>query len=563
MTSIQSSFVMNIRRLLWAVNLLGPLCFFSLAEASPAIEIGNAAEVEALGDRLGERFEVALEHYEHGRYHKASAAFDALEAEMLPAGPSAFAHYYMGRSLDAIGLSALAAEELLDVIRLGPHAWAGYDSALDAWLELSLRLDQTREVVDRAARIAPRDGTQPRPVLAYCRALDAFERGRHGEAERILRRMVKARTLLDRQAGYLQAVLEHFHGSDEEAIDTLEALTDGMPSDVYPESARWRRELAERIQQNAALSIARIRYARNEFDAADAWYGRIDGQTFAAVRADYEQAWIALRRDQLDDALHVLAPYRLELQAGMDSPHLVPEAELLAARVYLRSGQYDLADGVLRAWLEDLEPLVAAMRAFQEHFQAEERLGDLVRLLFDVRHEPPRPVADDQADDSMVDAAREEPDDATPRRASGFSAPHERLETYFQGKSGWMIPVLPAILRRDREIDQTLRRLERLREERARLRKQPRWWRESAVAAHLETKAADVEAELLLELGLRTRLILTRTRVWLDEQRLLGIALRREVTKERLIAGTSESMADGYQGPSLTPIEFIHPRTPQ
>jgi hypothetical protein len=90
------------------------------------------------------------------------------------------------------------------------------------------------------------------------------------------------------------------------------------------------------------------------------------------------------------------------------------------------------------------------------------------------------------------------------------------------------------------------------------LNHQPAWWRGSALGQSLDGALAREERRAIRAVGAHLQTGLLHHRMWFSELNVMALALRREVTVQRLVRAASKEDPAPYTGEPLPPFEFIH-----
>lgn len=486
--------------------------------------------------------------YEQKRYHKASTAlFDYLE-KPIPAVLSAEARYRLGRSLEVLNMPVLAMGMYRDITRFGPIVGKVYTEALNAWVLLSLKYDDQVELYNRIQHLPVASDPTGLPVLAYLRGLAKIEHGQLEDGLKLLLNVATPDTVVGRQAAYTAAVTLAHANKRAQARKLLEPLQTGTPKPSLDIMSARELQIVDRLKEQASLALARIAYQERRFADARGFYAKLNSHSVYQPRVQYELAWISFFEDKGLEVLPQLARLRLDRQMEVQTPNpppaekamsgggvsIVPESELLAALFYLRSNQHDLADGVLRSYLERLHVVRLALRDLDRSYESDPDPLWLARVVMGIKPEIPlEGEGDDGARDPSLVALAER-----------------------------SVPPLRNMVDeacRDRDITRSLARIEVLRQEFQTWNKQLSWWKGSALGQYAAKTLAMEERKSIELIGQVLDAYFLRQRLSLSEQNVMGLALRREVTTQRLAGAASKTDPDPYTGEPLPPFDFVRP----
>lgn len=480
--------------------------------------------------------------YEQKRYHKASTAlYDYLD-KPIPAILSAEARYRLGRSLEVVQMPMMAMGMYRDITRFGPVVGKVYPEALNGWITLALKYDDTVELQHRLQHLPIKHDPPNQPLLPYLRGVGLLDRGKLDEGMALLSSASTPDTVIGRQASYAAAVALNQAGKRALARKLLMPLLTGTPKGSGEVMTAKELMLVERLRELSAMGLARLAYAEGKLAEARQFYARVGSRSIYYPRALYEQAWIAFQEDKPLEVLPRLAALRLSRQLAPSEPQalvtgaaFVPEADLLASLFYLRTDQHDLADGTLRSYLETLHAVRLALRDLDRAYEAAPDKRWLVQTL--LGHKAQIPLEGESAEPEARDPS---------------------LEVLAQKSVPVLKPILEELMHH-RDVSRSLARMEVLRAEQGVWQKQLSWWRASALGLYSarwlaleERKCLDLIADTLLA-GL------LRQRMWLSEQNVMGLALRREVTMQRLARSTNQPDPDPWKGEPLPPFDYVRP----
>lgn len=475
----------------------------------------------------------AITLYEQKRYHKASTAlFDYLD-KPVPAILSAEARYRLGRSLEVVNQPMMAMLMYRDVTRFGPMVGQVYTEALSAWIQLALKFDDTVDLGHRIRQLPAEKDPAGADVLKWLRGLELYERGELESSLAILTGLADANTVIGRQASYTAAMALIKQNKRPLAIKLLDPLTSGMPRGSQDVMTAKELLQVERLRELATIALARIAYSERRFADARTLYARIGSKSPYQPRVQYEQAWMAFWTERGADVLPALAKLRLDRQQGEGA--FVPEAELLAAMFYLRTNQHDLADGVLRTYLERLHTLRLALRDFDRAYHSDDDMLALVQRVTGLKPEIPlegEASAGDARDPSLEAAAEK------------------------------ALPVLKPILEdigRHRDITRSISRVEQLRSDYQGWSRQISWWKGASLGVYVGHELGLEERRTLIVAGRTYMSELLSQRLLLSEQNVVALTLRREVTMMRLALAKGAADPDPYRGAPLPPFDFVRP----
>ncbi len=543
-------------RYLWA-GVVG------IAVAVATMPWGVAAEASA-GDP-GSGLEAARSLLEEQRYHKAAVTGYGVLERPCPSKVAAEARWIVAKSLETIGLPQLAALWYRDVVRYGSSGGPVVDRAMRAWADVAVYLDDTDEVIQRLQSLPDGSGTGPeeaQPVdtaeenpgeedtgsdpeaYQYLSGVALWE---SGDAEGALTRLEEVSgvdTLVGWQATYLSALLLVDAGKRDAAYNRLVPLTRGRP-DLPDERNETLEVLATRIQDLAHLGLARIQYAAAEYEDALALYDRLSPDSEQWSRAMYEAAWTDFQLGRLEDAVDRLAALRLSIRLTQPREVFVPDAELLAAILYMWTEQYDLADGVLREYLDELHNLRRALRDVLDAYAGADDALEMVDVLYDLH-----PILSLEESGNPEDTPVPGEDDRP-----ALNSPRARMA---RDRATLLYPLLED-LRRDRRIAGALNRVANIRADFETLSRQMAWWQETALCASLRARLVDEEQKAVFDAGRLVQAALEQYRLWLGELDVLALAYRREVTLLRLQDAVGDRDVPRYQGRPLPPFDFVHP----
>ncbi len=516
---------------------------FGIALGLMAVPPRAVGEADAGGGGAIE-LEEARTLLEEQRYHKAAvAAFDVLSRPCSsPVG--AEARWILGSSLDIIGLPQLAATWYRDVVRYGSTGGPFAGDALQAWAAAVVRLDDTSELIQRLEALPFDPGfSSPRSeAYQYLKAVALWQSDDPDGARMLLDAVVNLDTLVGWQATYLLALLDVSVHNRDAAYNRLVPLSRGHP-DMPEDGSPHLEILASRLHDLALAGIARIQFAAGEYEDARTLYERLGPDSEQWPRTSYELAWTDFHLGRLDEAVKALAPLRLDRLDPEERAAFVPEAELLAALIYIWTGQYDLADGVLREYLDQVHELRAALRDVQEAYHGIEDAPAVMAALYGLVPLLP-------------------PEDAAPGETpeTGFAAgsPTDPRAEMARTRLPVLRPILEDI-RRDRNVAGAMHRVYNCRADYETLSRQMSWWQETDLCAHLRALLVQEEQRALFEAGRGVQAELERYRMWLGELDVLALAYRREVTLQRLREATGEEGFPRYEGEPLPPFDFVHP----
>ncbi len=496
------------------------------------------AEVEGVEASSGTgALDEARTFFDEQRYHKASIAAYEVLSKPCSAATSAEARWLLGRSLDIIGLPQLATLYYRDVVRFGRTAGDVAGDALVAWADAAVRLDDTQELVARleALPFDPLLPDAPGEAYIYLDGVARWEARAFDVARLLFEEVGDVDTLVGWQATYLLAAMDVAGGARDAAYNRLVPLSRGRPP--LPDTGNQHLEvLAARLHDLALLAMARIQYAAGEFEDARVLYERVPDDSEQWPRASLELAWTLFHLGRLEDAVGVLARIRLDRVDRVDREAFVPEASLLVALIYMWTEQFDLADGVLRAYLDRLHALRTALRDFQEAYRRVEDAPRVMALLYD---QTPVLALDGDSEATPAPAGRDPRETMARRR----------------------LPLLRPIaedLRRNREVAAVLRRVENTRTDVENLGRQMAWWQETDLCTHLRSLLVREERDAIFDAGRMVQAALERWRLRLGELDVLALAYRREVTLQRLHTATEDDYPH-YQGEPLPPFDFVRP----
>lgn len=480
--------------------------------------------------------------YEQKRYHKASTAlFDYLE-KPIPAILSAEARYRLGRSLEVINMPMMAMGMYRDITRFGPIVGKVYPDALNGWVTLALKYDDTVELYNRLQHLPAEKDPPNLPVLPYLRGLAKLDHGKAEAGIALLTGIAGSDTVIARQASYSAAMALIQAKKRPLAKKLLEPLLVGTPKGAQDVMTARELIISERIKELALLALARNAYAEGKYSEARGLYAKLGSKSVYQPRVQYELAWIAFFEDRGSEVMPRLAGLRLDRQLEAAASHpvsggdaFVPEAELLAAMFYLRTHQHDLADGALRSYLERLHSLRLALRDLDRAYESDPNRIWLTRTLLNLK--PEIPLEGESAEGDARDPS---------------------LEAVAQ-KAAPMVRAVVGELARHRDVSRSITRMEALRAEWAVWNKQLSWWKVSALGQYSARWLALEERKCLTLMGEVLQAGLLRQRMWLSEQNVMGLALRREVTVQRLAIARQLPDPDPYSGEPLPPFDFVRP----
>jgi len=535
-----------------ALSLLGSLIWvlpspvaWGLEDGVEADEVHHPAENvwNASRGELQSRFEEACTLFEEGRFHKSSLALYELTQSALAPSLGGQVRYLLGRSLEALEMPLAAERFYREAVLLSPIDEATYGVALTRWSALAWGAGDPDSLSWTLLHLSPESDPPDAIGLDYLRGRRLLDDRSLAEARVWLQRAGNPETLIGRRALYLFGVAATLEGDLESAYGAFEVLIRGVPDGVDGELSAKERETSERLRSLGLMGMARVRYRQGRLDDASSLYGRVPSDAYDLSQANYERAWVAFAQDSFLEAAELLAPYQLKDQSAGDHVRFQPEAELLASLLYISTEQFDLADGLLRAYLNELYEVRVALRDFLTELGGEAHVADVGRLIFEMPvlelfyfeieaedEVQPEPAADWKEDDRVRNAV-------------------ERLQ-----------PLLDDI-RRDVTVDAALARWERAAAEHEVAGRQFLWWQESELAEALQKYWQETMLQVQQELGSLAQRRLTEFRLTLSGHNIAALALRREVTRHRMACITRESQENAlkrYEGHPLPPLDFIH-----
>jgi len=286
--------------------------------------------------RTPKKIKAAITNYKEKKFLTASLKLYRLsESDKYPEFQAKI-DYYLGGSLEKIGLLHSAQYYFQRVVNKGPGTGALFANSLAKMVSISDKTNDPIYLIRTIDKISPEDYPgKVKDDLYYYQGVRNFEKGDYKQAERNFSKLSRSNSHFV-QARYYLGVIYNTQNRRKKSFKVF--------ADIINRDFRGNPETIASIKQLAFINMARIRYSVQQYSKAAELYERLPRLTNHWSTSLYEAAWSHFMSENkeyraLGQLLTIHSPFFRKVW--------LPEARILEALTYYRICEYEYVEEIL------------------------------------------------------------------------------------------------------------------------------------------------------------------------------------------------------------------------
>jgi len=353
--------------------------------------------------RTPKKIKSAIANYKEKKFLTASLKLYRLAESGKYPEFEAKINYYLGGSLEKIGLLHSAQYYFQEVVKEGPSTGALFAPSLAKMVSISDKTKDPIYLIRTIDKISPEDYPgKVKDDLYYYQGVRNFGKKDYKQAERNFSKLSRSNSHFV-QARYHLGVIYNAQNRREKSFKVF--------ADIINRDFRGDPETIASIKQLSFINMARIRYGVQQYSKAAKLYERLPRMTGNWPTALYEAAWAHFMSENKESrALGQL----LTIHSPFFRKVWLPEARILEALTFYKMCEYEHVEDLLDRFKSDYTPVQATIDDLLAPYTSGEKpLKELYLALYstestDYRRLPPAVFA-------QIESNR------------GFGGPHNRV----------------------------------------------------------------------------------------------------------------------------------------
>lgn len=296
--------------------------------------------------RTPKKIKAAIANYKEKKFLTASLKLYRLAESNKYPEFEAKIHYYLGGSLEKIGLLHSAQVYFQKVVKEGPGTGALFANSLAKMVSISDKTNDPIYLIRSIDKINPEDYPgKVKDDLYYYQGVRNFEKSDYKQAERNFSKLGRSNSHFV-QARYYLGVIYNQQNRRKKAFKVF--------ADIINRDFRGNPETIASIKQLAFINMARIRYGVQQYTKAAELYERLPRLANHWSTSLYEAAWAHFMSENKE---YKALGHLLTIHSPFFRKVWVPEARILEALTYYRICEYEYVEEILDNFKADYGPV--------------------------------------------------------------------------------------------------------------------------------------------------------------------------------------------------------------
>jgi tetratricopeptide (TPR) repeat protein len=296
--------------------------------------------------RTPKKIKAAIANYKEKKFLTASLKlYRLVESGKFPEFDAKI-NYYLGGSLEKIGLLHSAQYYFQRVVQDGPSTGALFANSLAKMVSISDKTNDPIYLIRTIDKISPEDYPgKVKDDLYYYQGVRNFEKGDYKQAERNFSKLSRSNSHFV-QARYFLGVLYNSQNRRKKSFKVF--------ADIINRDFRGSPETIASIKQLSFINMARIRYSVQQYSKAADLYERLPRMTSHWSTSLYEAAWAHFMSENKE---YRALGHLLTIHSPFFRRVWLPEARILEALTYYRICEYEHVEEILDRFKADYGPV--------------------------------------------------------------------------------------------------------------------------------------------------------------------------------------------------------------
>ncbi|MBJ93335.1 MAG: hypothetical protein CMP23_02545 [Rickettsiales bacterium] len=322
--------------------------------------------------RTPKKIKAAIANYKEKKFLTASLKLYRLaESGKFPEFEAKI-NYYLGGSLEKLGLLHSAQVYFQKVVKEGPSSGALFANSLAKMVSISDKTNDPIYLIRSIDKISPDDYPgKVKDDLYYYQGIRNFEKGDYKQAERNFSKLGRSNRHFV-QARYYLGVIYNQQNRRKRAFKVF--------ADIINRDFRGDPQTIASIKQLSFINMARIRYSVQQYSKAAELYERLPRLATHWSTSLYEAAWAHFMSENKE---YKALGHLLTIHSPFFRKVWVPEARILEALTYYRICEYGYVEDILDDFKANYGPVQATIdRVLEPYTAGEKPLKELYRSLY-------------------------------------------------------------------------------------------------------------------------------------------------------------------------------------
>jgi len=312
--------------------------------------------------RTPKKIKAAIANYKEKKFLTASLKLYRLAESNKYPEFEAKINYYLGGSLEKIGLLHSAQVYFQKVVKEGPSTGALFANSLAKMVSISDKTNDPIYLIRSIDKISPEDYPgKVKDDLYYYQGVRNFEKGDYKQAERNFSKLSRSNSHFV-QARYFLGVVYNHQNRRKKAFKVF--------ADIINRDFRGNPETIASIKQLSFINMARIRYSVQQYTKAAELYERLPRLANHWSTSLYEAAWAHFMSENKE---YKALGHLLTIHSPFFRKVWVPEARILEALTYYRICEYEYVEEILDDFKANYGPVQQRIDTMLEPYTAGEK----------------------------------------------------------------------------------------------------------------------------------------------------------------------------------------------